>query len=110
MMMVILRMITMKDIDDDDGDDNGDDGGGVRQYISTRNIRQAKTYSGLIKQFGGRRRMMMRRMMMRRMMMSRMMMSMMVKRRRLMRRRINMQIPNFRANDSGNWESHPFSK
>ena len=28
----------MKDIDDDDGDDNGDDGGGVRQYISTRNI------------------------------------------------------------------------
>ena len=32
------------DDDDDDGDienDNGDDGGGVRQYISTRNIRQA---------------------------------------------------------------------
>ena len=40
--------------DDDDGDienDNGDDGGGVRQYISTRNIKQAKTHSGLIKQF-----------------------------------------------------------
>ena len=63
--MVIMRMITLKDIDDDDGDDNGDDGGGVRQYISTRNIRQAKTYSGLIKQFGGRRMRRMRRMMMR---------------------------------------------
>ena len=63
----------MKDIDDDDGDNNGDDGCGIRQYISTRNIRQAKTHSGLIKQFGGRR---MRRM--RRMMMSRMVVSMMV--------------------------------
>ena len=38
MMMVILRMMTMKDNDDDDGDDNGDDSGCVKQYISTRNI------------------------------------------------------------------------
>ena len=70
MMMVIFRIMTMKDIDDDDGDDNGNDGGGIRQYIGTRNIRPAKTHSGLIKQFGGRR--------MRRMMMSRMVVSMMV--------------------------------